>query len=67
MTEKAVDERLWSAQDVAEFLNIPVGTVYAWRSTGVGPPGRRLGKRLRYRPADVRAWLEALPTEVWVS
>lgn len=57
-------DRLWSVDDVAYFLDVPVNTVYGWRSAGVGPPGRRVGRRLRYRPEDVRAWVEAQPTEV---
>lgn len=67
MDAKRMEDRLWSVEDVSDYLNVPVGTVYAWRSTGSGPPGRRVGKRLRYRPADVRAWVESLPTEVWAS
>lgn len=36
-----------------------------WRSKGTGgPPGRRIGKRLRYRPQDVRDWVASLPTGV---
>lgn len=57
-------EPLWSVQDVSTYLGIPVHTIYAWRGAGTGPPGRRIGKRLRYRPEDVRAWVAALPTEV---
>jgi DNA-binding transcriptional MerR regulator len=58
------DDRLWSVEDVSYFLDVPVQTVYAWRGMGVGPPGRRVGKRLRYRPEDVRSWVDGLSTEV---
>ena len=64
MTAIAEIEPLWSVQDVSTYLGIPVHTIYAWRGAGTGPPGRRIGKRLRYRPEDVRAWVAALPTEV---
>lgn len=57
-------DRLWSVQDVSAYLGVPVDTLYQWRSEGTGPPGRRLGKRLRYRPQDVRDWVESLPTVV---
>jgi predicted DNA-binding transcriptional regulator AlpA len=50
------EERLWSIQDVAAWCHVPVGTVRRWRFDGGGPPGVRLGKHLRYDPADVRAW-----------
>jgi predicted DNA-binding transcriptional regulator AlpA len=58
------EDRLWSVHDVSAYLGIPVGTLYAWRSAGTGPPARRLGKRLRYRPSEVRAWVEDQPTDV---
>jgi len=58
------EDRLWSVEDVSYYLGVPVQTVYSWRSTGTGPPGRRVGKRLRYRPTDVKAWVAGLSTEV---
>lgn len=58
-------EKLWSVEDVSEYLGVPVATIYSWRSEGVyGPPGRRVGKRLRFLPDDVRHWFKSLPTEV---
>ena len=59
-----IEDRLWSVQDVSEYLLIPVHTLYAWRSAMTGPPGRIVGRRLRYRPQDVRDWVAALPTEI---
>ena len=57
-------DRLWSVHDVAYYLDVPFQTIYSWRSAGTGPPGRRVGKRLRFRPGDVRDWVESLSTEV---
>lgn len=51
---------LWTVQDVAEYLRLPVQTLYSWRHTGYGPPSRRVGKHLRYRPSDVTTWLDGL-------
>lgn len=51
---------LWTVQDVSEYLRVPVQTLYSWRTNGNGPPARRVGKYLRYRPDEVVAWLEAL-------
>ncbi|QSR30780.1 excisionase [Nocardioides sp. S5] len=51
-------ERLLSADEVADFLGIPVATLYQWRHKGCGPDAYRVGKYLRYNPATVRAWLE---------
>jgi DNA-binding transcriptional MerR regulator len=51
---------LWSVQDVSDFLQVPVNTLYGWRTQGGGPPARRIGKYLRYRPDDVIAWVDSL-------
>lgn len=51
-------ERLLSADEVAEFLGIPVATLYQWRHKGCGPDAYRVGRHLRYEPSTVRAWLE---------
>lgn len=50
-------ERLWTVDDTAAWLGIPVGTLYQWRSRRLGPRAYRVGRHLRYDPADVRAWL----------
>lgn len=49
-------ERLWAAADLAEYLGVPVKTIYTWRAKGLGPKGFRLGKHLRWRVATVLAW-----------
>lgn len=66
MNEQRVvpEDRLWTVADAAYYLGIPVQTLYGWRGQGVGPPGRRVGRRLRYRAEDVKAWVAALSTEV---
>ncbi|WP_433034146.1 helix-turn-helix transcriptional regulator [Actinomycetospora sp. CA-053990] len=53
-------ERLWGAEDVASFLCVPLRTIYQWRYTKYGPRGRRVGRYLRYDPAEVRAWFDGL-------
>ncbi|MFE9651554.1 helix-turn-helix transcriptional regulator [Micromonospora sp. NPDC006431] len=57
MTAPAI-ERLWTVQDVSAFLGVPVGTLYQWRYRRTGPRALRVGRHLRYRPADVRSWLD---------
>ncbi|MQY07265.1 helix-turn-helix transcriptional regulator [Actinomadura macrotermitis] len=52
------DDRLWSPEDVSAYLGVPVNTLYIWRHRGTGPRARRVGKHLRYDPADVRAWFK---------
>lgn len=53
------DSDLLSPTELAEYLKIPVKTIYNWRSEGAGPRGIRIGKHLRYRQRDIDAWLDA--------
>jgi excisionase family DNA binding protein len=48
----------YSPEGLATVLNVPVATVYRWNSTGTGPRRIHVGKHVRYRRADVEAWLE---------
>ncbi|MCP4303550.1 MAG: helix-turn-helix domain-containing protein [bacterium] len=48
---------LISADELGELLSVPKATLYAWRYRGDGPPSMRIGRHLRYRPADVDEWL----------
>jgi DNA-binding transcriptional MerR regulator len=43
--------------DVSRFLGIPVNTLYQWRHHGIGPRAYRVGRHLRYDPAELRRWL----------
>lgn len=55
---KQETEPLRGPEWLAEYLGVPVQTVYSWRTTGKGPRAIRVGRHLRYRAADVEAWLE---------
>ena len=50
--------KLATAQDVADFLGVPIKTVYRWHQDGSGPPAARVGKYLRYRWDDVNTWVD---------
>lgn len=52
-------EQLLTTEQVAELLQIPVDTVRWWRKRRRGPKSVLIGKHARYRPEDVRAWLNA--------
>ncbi|OBJ18262.1 transcriptional regulator [Mycobacterium colombiense] len=47
-----------STTEVSAELGIPVGTLRYYRSSGRGPASFRLGGRIRYRRADVMAWVD---------
>jgi excisionase family DNA binding protein len=49
---------LMTPKAVAEYLDVPLATVHAWRVKGTGPRAHKVGKHLRYRMEDVDAWLE---------
>jgi len=50
--------RLWTMEDLAEHLGVPLATLYRWRSMGTSPRGIRCGRYVRFRQEDVERWLE---------
>lgn len=52
-------DQLMTVEQLAEKLQIPKTTLYAWRYRGTGPLGIAVGRHLRYRRADVERWLDA--------
>ena len=48
---------LMTPHEVSAYLGVPVGTLYNWRYSGEGPSCAKIGRHLRYRPADVDAWV----------
>jgi excisionase family DNA binding protein len=52
-------EPLIDVEELAEYLGVPVTTIYDWRTRGKGPQAYRFGKRLKFAVSDVRAWLAA--------
>lgn len=53
-------ERLLTTQELADYLSLPIKTLYEWRSSGQGPKAVKVGKQLRYPESGVRAWLAEL-------
>ena len=45
-----------TSEELAKELKITVQEVRQMRARGTGPPGRRLGKEVRYHRAVVEAW-----------
>lgn len=52
--------QLLTIDQVAEQLQVPVDTLYYWRSRGYGPQALKVGKYLRWQPTVVDAWLATL-------
>ena len=50
-------DRLLSVKELADYLEVPVKTIYTWRHRSRGPKGFRVGKHLRFRWHDVQTWV----------
>jgi hypothetical protein len=55
----APSESLASPEKVADYLDVPVATLKAWRHARTGPNYSHAGRHVRYDWADVRAWKAA--------
>ncbi|WP_432010566.1 helix-turn-helix domain-containing protein [Streptomyces cucumeris] len=43
--------------EIADLFEVPLETIYQWRKKRIGPPAFRIGKHLRYDPADVQQYV----------
>jgi excisionase family DNA binding protein len=51
---------LLSEKEAAQHLDVSEGTLSVWRSTGrYNLPFIKVGRKVRYRQADLTEWLEA--------
>lgn len=51
-------EQLRSVDQTADYLALSLKTLYGWRGRRDGPPSYRIGNVVRYRPDEVRAWVD---------
>jgi excisionase family DNA binding protein len=51
-------EPMLSIEELAEYLALPVRTLYDWRQCGRGPRALHVGRQLRYFVSDVQNWLQ---------
>lgn len=49
---------LMTTEQVAEYLAVPVNTLYQWRHRGIAPRAARVGRHLRWKQVDVDRWLD---------
>jgi predicted DNA-binding transcriptional regulator AlpA len=57
--EGAIAHEYLTAEQVSHLTGFSSKSLEAMRHTHRGPPFFKVGKRVRYRAADVRAWMEA--------
>ncbi len=50
---------LWSELHAAMVIGVSAQSLSRWRKAGVGPSFLRLGRKVRYRPGDVVAWIDS--------
>jgi predicted DNA-binding transcriptional regulator AlpA len=56
-------EALMTEHDVARITGMSVASVRRWRLLRQGGPvWTKIGAAVRYRPSDVSAWLQSLPS-----
>jgi excisionase family DNA binding protein len=53
------EPELLTITEAADVLRAPVATLRYWRHLGTGPASFRLGRRVLYRRADLRTWIDA--------
>jgi predicted DNA-binding transcriptional regulator AlpA len=53
---------LLNEHDVARITGLSIASVRRWRLLRQGPKYLKIGAAVRYRSADVVAWLETRPT-----
>jgi hypothetical protein len=54
-----VPDRMWTMEDAAEFLRMPVNTLRDKVYRGLGPPWYKPGRHRIFKPAEVMAWAES--------
>ena len=42
-------QALISPPQLADYLGVPLSTLYNWRSRRIGPPAYRIGRHVRFR------------------
>ena len=48
-----------SLKKASEYIGVSQGALRAWKRDGKGPAFFRAGKLLRYRRADLEAWIQS--------
>jgi len=61
MDSKAI-EKLLNEFDLARITGLSVASVRRWRLFGKGPRYLKIGAAVRYKPEDVKEWLDSRPT-----
>jgi predicted DNA-binding transcriptional regulator AlpA len=55
-------EVLLNEHDVARITGMSLASVRRWRLLGQGPRATKIGAAVRYKPEDLKVWLDSRPT-----
>lgn len=50
--------KLATPEEIADYLGVPLATIYQWSSRGGGPRLIKVGRHLRARWTDIEAYLD---------
>jgi excisionase family DNA binding protein len=56
--EVQTSEPLFTSEGLADYLGVPLATIYVWRARGTAPRAYRVGRYTRYRKSEVDEWLD---------
>lgn len=59
MASSKTPDRLLTLEEVADYLNVPASTLRRWRVEHTGPVALKVGRVLRYDPADLTRWVNS--------
>ncbi len=48
-----------SAEELANYVGVPLATVYKWRHANAGPPAYKIGRYLRFDADEVASWVQS--------
>jgi predicted DNA-binding transcriptional regulator AlpA len=51
--------KLATVNDLADYVGVPVQTIYEWNCRGTGPKVLKVGRYVRYRWSDIDRWLDS--------
>jgi excisionase family DNA binding protein len=54
-----MEKSVYGLDEASNYLGVSQATLRAWKRQGRGPTYFRAGKLLRYRRADLEAWIRA--------
>jgi excisionase family DNA binding protein len=52
-------EPLLSIAELAQYLGVPIATIYDWRVDHKGPRGIHVGRSVKFAVSDVQTWVDA--------